>query len=373
MYRSIKSMIPQPAVIGRIKIGGLSPEKRTAKSGREWAPPVKYPHFWVTGMDRDETGNFAPDPEVMRRIGGPACQDPGCKLPKPHQAPTEIEVLLLDDDPEFVFPHHLAYYGGRKCLCRGDGETAERREVMLKLVGPEEHPGPMVPPEEQAKLRARMQAGEYGGWVQIKCPPEACRFFSAQEDSKPCCKALGRLYVAIPKYRPVLGGVYLFSSQSTESIRSIAYTLQELAARTGGILEGIPLKLRVYPKTDQTEKGQMTSYKVALVFDPGDRLADLALSEHAKQVASIRAASMADLRALRERQRKALVAADAEFVEAAAVEPPENGDHDEAEGFHGGIQEGAFGQGASPRQTEAKPEAQPEPAATKAEQDGLPF
>jgi hypothetical protein len=359
MYRRIKTLEPRPAIVGRIKIGALG-EKRTSKAGGTYQLPVKLDHFLVTKMERDkETGNFLPDLEIMAQLGAE------CR---------ELDVQLVDDDIEVVFPHSLSYYAGKKCLCRGDGETAERREHLLKVYGPEDHPEPMVPDATVAVLKEKMKTGDYGAWAKTVCPPETCRFFTVKDESKPRCKALGRLYVTLPRYRPMLGGVYVLVTTSGEGIRSIVYTLEEIQSRTGGILEGIPLKLRLYPKTDETERGPLKSWKLALVFDPGKDLMDKALGERAREIAALRTAAVVDLRPLRAARRQALAEADREILEVVELEPvPES----EASGFHGGAPAGNGGSrepagapvaGVVPATVEPKPE----PAAPVSVADGKP-
>jgi hypothetical protein len=48
----IRTLVPRLPERGKIKIGGLDPRARTAQSGREWQPPVKYDHFVITTLRR---------------------------------------------------------------------------------------------------------------------------------------------------------------------------------------------------------------------------------------------------------------------------------------------------------------------------------
>lgn len=344
-FKTIKTLELRPAVVGRIKIGKLG-EKRQSQGGRDYQMPVKLDHFLVTGMDRGSDGNFVPDPDIMSQIGFE------CR---------EIDVQLLDDSIESVFPHSLNYFAGKTCLCRGDGERAERREFLLKAYGDEVQQTPMVPPEALKPLLERMKSNEYGGWMETVCPPETCRFFNVADEKKPRCKAVGRLYVTLPNYRPMLGGVYVFVTTSAEGIRSIAYTLQDISQRTGGILEGIPLKLKLYPKVDTAPDGkQIKSWKVGLLFDPGKEMAIAALGTAARTVALARCASLVDLREVRAQQRVALAAEDAKLLEVIETEPVDEND-DEEEGC--GAPDTSGFAGDAPEATAAAPE-KPAPAAT---------
>ncbi len=338
MFTRIEGLEKRPAVLGRVKIGYLGDE-RTSARGTKWRLPLKLSHFIVTTTARENgEGNFELDRDVMEQLG-PPCDDADCPVPKPHAAPEELQIMIADDDPDVAFPHHLGYWIGRgKCLCRGNGVDAERREHFLKAVGDEERRAPMVPEQQLAALRAKVQAGDFGAWMKMKCPPDICRYYNEADEKKPRCKVSGRLFLTLPAYRPMLGGVYVWTTGSLESVRSVAFSLDEIRLRTGGILEGIPLRLKVYRKTDQVEgHGAMSSYKVALIFDPGkDVLADLALAERAAKVLDARSRLKSDdLTALRERRRLALKAADAQIVEEVAVDPAETRADREAEGYFG--------------------------------------
>lgn len=361
MYRRIKNLMPSPAIVGRIKIGGLG-ELRTSARGKEWRPPVKYDHFVVTTTQRDEkSGNFIADAEIMQKLG---------------EKPRELDVMVLDDDIEEVFLTSFGLYAGKTCACRGDGETAERRETLYKLAGPEDRPGPLVPEPEQAKLRERMTKGDWGNWIATVCPPDICRYFTERDASKPRCRAIGRLYVVLP-YRPQLGGVWLFTTSSLEMIRSITYTLEEIRTRTNGILAGIPLKLRLYQKTDALETGgQVTNWKVGLFFDPGTQRLHEALGEAAHRVAALRAAALVDQKALAAERRRALRAADAQVLEQEVLVRPD----EDAEPMPTGPEATAGFHGVTPNGHEAAParSQEPEPAAVGAsagptEQTAIPF
>lgn len=106
----IKNLTPRLAEVGKIKIGMLG-DLRESKGGKKFRLPKKLDHFIVTTTDKGNDGNFILDQSVMKAIG---------------DNPTEISIRLLFDDIDLNFHTSYQYYHGRKCLCRGDGEKAER-------------------------------------------------------------------------------------------------------------------------------------------------------------------------------------------------------------------------------------------------------
>ena len=99
----------------KIKIGGKGAE-RTGKKG-SYRLPVKWDHFKVTGLEKDNKDNFIPDAGIMATLG---------------DKPKKLDILLLTDDIDKNFQTAYACYQGSKRYCMGDGETAERREEKGK-------------------------------------------------------------------------------------------------------------------------------------------------------------------------------------------------------------------------------------------------
>ena len=106
----IKNLIPRLPERGHVKIGALG-EKRTARSGREYAMPAKLDHLRITTLQRGPDGNFMVDKEAHERFG---------------ERPTEIPIRLLFDQVDLNFSTRYAVYSGKRLWCSGDGETATR-------------------------------------------------------------------------------------------------------------------------------------------------------------------------------------------------------------------------------------------------------
>lgn len=182
----------------KIKIGGKG-EERKGKKGK-YRLPVKYDHFVVTGLDKDGSDNFIPDPGITEALGA---------------KPKKLAILLMTDDIDKNFQTAYACYKGSKRFCMGDGETAERRQ-----------------PNDTFK--------------QIQCDPETCPIYAANE-----CKPSGILSCMLPQSEKV-GGVAKFRTHSWNTIINITSSLEAIKLITGGVLFGIPLTMELIEK--QTEE-----------------------------------------------------------------------------------------------------------------------
>jgi len=117
-----KGLTPRLAEVGKIKIGGKGETRKKTNGNGTYQLPVKYDHFVITKTERGNDGNFVPDLELMGKI------DPkeNWKDGQTFGQPKEIPIIFLFDDIDMNFRTEYAYYQGAKCMCRGDGETAER-------------------------------------------------------------------------------------------------------------------------------------------------------------------------------------------------------------------------------------------------------
>jgi len=184
----IKNLTPRLVEVGKIKIGGKG-EKRT-KSGT--LLPEKWDHFKVATLMKDEDGRLIMDDE-MNRIIGDDCR--------------ELDIYLPFDDPRVNCPTWYGEYSASGVVCMGDGETAIRN-------------------------------GE-----EIECNPETCESYLNKR-----CKMHGRLSVMLADAKTV-SGMYVFRTTSFYSISNILSSMVSIARETGGILAGIPLKLKMVPQT----------------------------------------------------------------------------------------------------------------------------
>lgn len=196
----IKGLVPMMKEIGKIKIGSKG-EAKTSQKGTQYRPPVKFDHFEIVSVMRDEHGNLISDP-VMKELG---------------ENPKELEIYLLYNDETLNFTTRYNEYKGGKCQCSGDG------------------------------VKAHILNGD-----EIECNPEACKVFKEKR-----CKPNGILSVILTK-SPRLGGVYKFRTTSYNSIRSILSSLFFIKSLTGGVLAMIPLKLTVSPMTVQPKDSATT-------------------------------------------------------------------------------------------------------------------
>jgi len=254
--RSIKTLTPRLAEMGKIKIGGKGEERKSQKTGKIYRLPQKLDHFIITTNERNSKGDLIVDEAIMRKLG---------------EKPTELDVMLLYDDIELNSPHYFSYYEGRTCKIRCDGETAQVRR-------------------------------EDGSWEEKPC--------QCQLRDKPLCKPTGILQVIL-KEAETTGGVYVFRTHSWHSVNNIVSAMRLIQQITGGILAGIPLKLKLIPRTMEHDGGTNTNYVVTLAYDGPPQN----LMQHAQQLAQVRANSMIELKKL-----KALEAARIEQLEAEDID-----------------------------------------------------
>ena len=202
------------AEVGKIKTG-FRGEKITSKGGATFAPPKKFDHFVITTTERDaKSGNLIEDGTLMEKLGG---------------KPRELKIRLpFDSVDKNFFTQFQAYSGGKK-LCAGDGEKATRRgEVTVVGEG------------AAAKL---VQKGE--DVHEVACDFETCPIAVAGK-----CKVSGILSAFLPQGGD-LGGVYKYRTHSWNGVSSILGALEYFAEQTGGILQGMPLKLVLVKKTTE--------------------------------------------------------------------------------------------------------------------------
>lgn len=213
----IKDLVPSLPERGKIKIGIKGAVRKSSK-GNEFQPPEKLDHFVVTGLERDQTGNFRRDEAIHKTLG---------------EKPTEISVRLLYDDPALNFPTRYACFRGKTLWCSGDGERANR----LGKDG-QYHEGPCPCP--------RKDPGHTG--------PDKCK--------------MNGVLSAMIDGAGSLGGVWKFRTTSYNSIVNILSSMAFLRSLTGGALANIPLQLRVSPKPATKPDGSpVTIYMVSLEFN----------------------------------------------------------------------------------------------------------
>lgn len=202
----IKNLKPKLAEAGKIKIGGLGPARKSAR-GTVFRPPTKFDHFLITNTSRDDNGDLIVDKNLMDAIEKDS-----------HGKIRSIPIVLHSDDIDCVFPTSYALYSGKKCACRGDGETATRREMKEKQFT--------------------------GNEKTVDCP---CDYLNSNEGPK--CKPNGKLYCSIAAPgAAVAGAVHIWRTTSIISIEQLIGSLEQIKTICG-TLRGIPLWLIVKPVT----------------------------------------------------------------------------------------------------------------------------
>lgn len=212
--------------IGKIKIGGKG-DTRKSRNGKDFRLPVKYEHFVVTTTERGEDGNFVTDAKIMKLLG---------------DKPKEIPIRLPFDDIDMNFHTSFQHYDGKKLRCKGNGETAESKN-------------------------------DKGEMKTIKCDPESCPRFKAEK-----CKVSGILSCMIPASMEI-GGIYRFRTHGWNSVSNILSALKYFASNTNGILQGLPLKLKMAKKSTE-EHGNVTVVTITIDGKELLEMRNLALLEH---------------------------------------------------------------------------------------------
>lgn len=200
----IQGLRPQVTEGGKIKLGGLGEERKSAKG--TWRMPEKYDEFVITKTYRDDAGDLVRDEAVMGA------------LPRQNGKLLEIPIVLHSDDLEQVFPTTYALYSGKKLLCAGDGQKATVWETVKDDKGQIQRTG---------KTRA------------CDCP---CKYL---DDRK--CKPHGTLHCSLRvQGLAVAGSVYMFRTTSIISIQRMVGSLMQIKDLVG-VLRGLPLALVVQP------------------------------------------------------------------------------------------------------------------------------
>jgi hypothetical protein len=214
--------------LGYLKIGANYP-----KDSKQKGAPYKFDHIEITGRERDKDDNLVPDVELMRKMlaekGVQTCG--GCARSKtlgfPGGLPTKVGIFLAHDDLDLAFPNQLAWYSGRTNVCRGDGETAQRRE-----------PGP------KKKVKGKM-IQTWGDFA----PHEPCGPTCPQFQDRKCKPNAKLKFSLVADMR--IGGTLEFKTTSWGSIANIEASLQQIRQETGGMLTWIPMYFEVVEESVQ--------------------------------------------------------------------------------------------------------------------------
>jgi hypothetical protein len=236
-----KGILKTLAEVGKIKTG-YKGEMIESKGGKKFQPPKKLDHFIITTTIRDtKTGNLVENTALMD------------KLPKnPEGKLTEIKIRLPFDTIDKNFFTEYQCYSAGKRVCSGDGEKAIRR-------------GDIVVNDKSLSIKGDEKK-------EIACDAETCPIAQAGK-----CKVSGILSAFLPEAGD-LGGVYKFRTHSFNAVSSILGSLEFFAANTGGILQGLPLKLVMLKKTTE-DHGNICYATVVLDGEEMAGLRKLAIEE----------------------------------------------------------------------------------------------
>jgi hypothetical protein len=228
----LKNIKPKLCEQGKIKIGRLGEERQTRDGKNTYRLPTKLDHFLIVSTERDKSGNFTPNIPLMEEIAE--------MVGEKSDHLTTIPVVLLYDEIDQNFYTSYNAYQGKTRICTGDGQTA----TILAT----------------------------GEQVQCPCP----KLDQGYKGSAPC-KIYGRLQVVMQNM-DIVGGCWTLRTTSWNSVMDILGSLI-LIKRIAGRLSGIPLMLKLTPKTTQIPTGQVTIYTTSLIYQGSP----LALAETAKK------------------------------------------------------------------------------------------
>lgn len=257
--------------------------------------PQRLTHFItsVRSRDKNDKGGFIEDigfTKLLQSIYGSPL--------------TELDVVLLDDDPEKVLKTEYAYRQqnrGNALLCHGDGRQAARRWEFLTPAEKVAYGGTRDPkswvhildikrlePDVLETIHPKTQVipacgddRKAGGLIcphllEHKCKPSADLFFMFPED-------------------PITGSISTLHTSSWEATRRLSsslYDIFEMVAKNGGRLRGLRLKLvaRPYKSTFKDKDGKddvQTQLAFNLEFRHNDyKQIDTALIDESRRLVS---------------------------------------------------------------------------------------
>ena len=246
-----RGLKPRLAEVGKIKIGGKGEVRKKSGGNGTYQLPVRYDHFVVTTTEKNQkTGNFFPDEQLMKALG---------------DQPKEIPIVFLFDDVDMNFNTSFAMYQGAKCVCRGDGEEAERMFLTPGKSDPFEliDDGPKTVKKDERR--------------RIACDPEKCPMMKPDSKGATKCKPSGVLSCLIPASMNI-GGVYRFRTHSWNTISNILASLDLIKTITGGVLVGLPMKLQFLKKSTE-DHGNVNIVNVSFDGETQQQMRQLAFQE----------------------------------------------------------------------------------------------
>jgi len=261
---------PRVCELGKIKIGGLGASRKSSGGGT-YRLPEKHDHFTITTLQRNGTGDLAPDAPLMKALADGGFADPDGKIRR-------LPVVLLSHSIPEVLQVAYLWFNGKKLAGLGDGEKLtlffdrQKNEWFKKPIETDWDP-------------------DVTEWKD----PKGNRLFKLHTTLN--------CVIASPAAR--WGGYYKFRTTSVISGNQLYGSLLHVRQLTGGVLRGVPFELVVRPMQVAPEGIVSTVYVVHLEIVGSDLAAiqgrardqvQLELST-AKQVAASRVEYLKALKA----------------------------------------------------------------------------
>lgn len=216
---------PRICELGKIKIGGKG-ETRTGKNG-EWRLPVKYDHFVVTGLHRNDAGDLVQDQALMESLKSYADADGKLR---------QLPVALLSNEIEDILQASFVWYTGRQVAGRSDGKTCTF----------------FLDPRTQKPLKDPIEEDWDPAWAERD--GQGNRQF----------KLHTVFHCVLAAKAAKFGGVYKLRTTSQITAEQLYGSLLQVKMLTGGILRGVPLRLVVRPIQVSPDGKPTTVYVVHL-------------------------------------------------------------------------------------------------------------
>jgi hypothetical protein len=201
---------PRTIELGKIKIGGKSPQERTSQSGTVWRAPEKYDHFKITTLNRDSRGDLIQDTDLMESL----CEEHADSDGHLRQIP----IAVLSNDIEDIVQAGYVQYVGKRIASKSDGKTLTVYHRGGKWL---DHP------------------------IVTDWKPEMANVCDAKGNRVIKLHTTFSCIIAAANAR--WGGFYKFRTTSGITASQLVGSLVEIKQLTGGVLRGLPLRLVVRP------------------------------------------------------------------------------------------------------------------------------
>jgi hypothetical protein len=214
--------------------------------------PKKLDHFQIkrkhlVGKDI----KWEPDADIMRAYPS---------------RPTELGIILLDDDPEAVFRTSFAWWTATECKCHGELVQIGDRWKMQATRRTKQHPDGEPWPGNYV-----YKGGPKDGQPYEQCG-DGCPDYELGD-----CKPSGDLYFILEKF-PIFGGVVKIHTSSYQSIKNISSFLNQVYG-TFKRLRGMKAKLKMGPEKisygDKTGRHSTTAQILRLEIDATGTMGEL--------------------------------------------------------------------------------------------------